>query len=311
MERMGSQTSKITYRRMGCDIWKKNNGRPVKYVPHEFVNALADLPLRSKMTIQSLSRLLGVSQGRSHHLIKLHCRQHSSVLKPVLTEENKVARVEHCLWHQDPERDNGVSREMHDVVHLDETCWYYLTRLVEHYYLTPHEADPERNTRHKSHIPKCMFLSAVGRPQYDYGRNQWFNGKLGLWPISHQVPAQQDSNNRPRGALEWKDLTRDKDCYTFYLIEQVIPRIMERWPRANRTIRLQQDNAKPHLSPEEFAEVYEENCEHLQRVFGGDLIWEILLFNQPANNPDLNLNDLAFFVSTKAQYWKDPALQVQ
>jgi hypothetical protein len=53
--------------------------------------------------------------------------------------------------------------------------------------------------------------------------------------------------------------------------------------------------------------VYEENCEHLQRVFGGDLTWEISLFNQPANSPDLNLNDLAFFVSTKAQYWKDPA----
>jgi hypothetical protein len=53
--------------------------------------------------------------------------------------------------------------------------------------------------------------------------------------------------------------------------------------------------------------VYEENCEHLQRVFGGDLIWKILLFNQPANSPDLNLNDLAFFVSSKAQYWKDPA----
>jgi hypothetical protein len=85
------------------------------------------------------------------------------VLKPVLTEENKVARVEHCLWHQDPERDNGVFREMHDVVHLDET-WYYLTRMVEHYYLAPHEKDPERNTRHKRHIPKCMFLSAVGRP---------------------------------------------------------------------------------------------------------------------------------------------------
>jgi hypothetical protein len=188
------------------------------------------------------------------------------VLKPTLTEENKVARVNHCLWYRDPERANGVFREMHDTVHLDET-WYYLTRIVKHYYSAPHEADPERNTRHKSHIPKCMFLSAVGRPRYNYGRNQWFNGRLGLWPIEHQVPAQRDSNNRPRGTLEWKYLTMDKERYTLFLIEQVIPRITERWPRANRTIRLQQDNAKPHLSPEEFGEVYEENCEHLQRVF--------------------------------------------
>jgi hypothetical protein len=55
------------------------------------------------------------------------------------------------------------------------------------------------------------------------------------------------------------------------------------------------------------ARSYEENREHLQRVFGGDLVWEIWLFNQPANSPDLNMNGLAFFVSTKAEYWKDPA----
>jgi hypothetical protein len=119
-------------------------------------------------------------------------------LKPTLTEENKVARVDHCLWHRYPERQYGVFKEMHDVVHLDET-WYYLTQIVEHYYLAPHEADPESNTRHNSHISKRMFLSAVGRLQFNYGRNQRFNGKLGLWPIAHQVPAQRDSNNRRRG----------------------------------------------------------------------------------------------------------------
>jgi hypothetical protein len=168
--------------------------------------------------------------------------------------------------------------------------------------LAPREPDPERNTWHKSHIPKCVFLSAVGRPQFGNGRNQWFNGKFGLWPIAHQVPAQRDLPNRPRRTLEWKDLTMDKAQYTLFLLEQVIPAIMEQWPQANRMIQLQQDNAKPHLSPDE-----EENRENLQRVFGGGLIWEISLFNQPANIPDLNLNDLAFFVSSKAQYWKDPA----
>jgi hypothetical protein len=37
------------------------------------------------------------------------------------------------------------------------------------------------------------------------------------------------------------------------------------------------------------------------------VVWEISLFNQPANSPDLDMNDLAFFVSSKAEYWKDPA----
>jgi hypothetical protein len=169
-----------------------------------------------------------------------------------------------------------VFKEMHNVVHLDEV-WYYLTQIVEHYYLAPHEPDPDRRTRHKSHIPKCMFLSAVARPQFDDGRNQWFNGKLGLWPIAHQVPAQRDSNNRRRGTLEWKDLTMDEARYILLLLAQVIPAIMEQGPRANGTIQLQQGNAKPHPSPKEFGEVYEENREHLQRVFEGDLVWEISL----------------------------------
>jgi hypothetical protein len=104
-----------------------------------------------------------------------------------------------------------------------------------------------------------MFLSAISRPRFDHGRNQWFNGKIGLWPIAHEVAAQRDSVNRPRGTMEWKDLTMDKELYTQYMLEQVIPGIMEQWPRANRTIRLQQDNATPHMTPEEFAELYEEN----------------------------------------------------
>jgi hypothetical protein len=112
-------------------------------------------------------------------------------------------------------------------------------------------------------------------------------GKLGLWPIAHQIPAQCDSPNRPIGTLEWKYLTMDKAQYTLFLLEQVIPAIMEQWPPANRMIQLQQDNAKPHLSPDEFAEVYEQNCEDLRRGFGGGLIWEISLFNQPANSPEL------------------------
>jgi hypothetical protein len=182
-------------------------------------------------------------------MIKKHCITHSIVLKPTLTEQNKMARVEYCLEHRDPEKDNDVFREMHDVVHLDET-WYYLTRVMQHYYLLPHEPDPGRNIGHKSHIPKCMFLSAIARPRFDVGRDQWFNGKIGLWRIAHEVPAQRASHNRPRGTLEWKDLTMDKPRYTQYLLENVIPAIMEQWPRANRTVRLQQDNATPHSKPE-------------------------------------------------------------
>ena len=54
----------------------------------------------------------------------------------------------------------------------------------------------------------------------------------------------------------------------------------------------------------------EEPRERLERVLGGDLVWEFILFNQPANSKDLNMNGLAFFVSAKSMCWKDPARTV-
>ena len=122
---------------------------------------------------------------------------------------------------------------------------YYLSPSgVEHYYLSTHEPDPDRNTRHKSHIPKCcMFSSAITRPWFDHHRNQWFNGKIGLWPIAHHVPAQKASANRPQDTLEWKNLIMDKGGCTQFLLEQVIPAIMEQWPQADWTVHLQQDDA--------------------------------------------------------------------
>jgi hypothetical protein len=81
---------------------------------------------------------------------------------------------------------------------------------------------------------------------------------------------------------------------------------MEQWMQTKRSIRLQQDNATLHLTPEEFEELHEENREHLQTVFAGGLVWGLVwgfvLCNQPANSPDLNMNDLEFFVSMKASH---------
>ena len=41
-------------------------------------------------------------------------------------------------------------------------------------------------------------------------------------------------------------------------------------------------------------------------MHGGGLDWDFYLYSQPANSPDTNLCDLAYFASAKAQYWKNP-----
>jgi hypothetical protein len=71
---------------------------------------------------------------------------------------------------------------MYDRAHVDEK-WFFLTRVTGRYYLAEDEAQPH------GHIPKCMHLAANARPQWDAQRNQWFDGKLGQWPIAEQVPA--------------------------------------------------------------------------------------------------------------------------
>jgi hypothetical protein len=68
--------------------------------------------------------------------------------------------------------------------------WFKLTRLAEHYFLAPGKPRPNRTTAHKSHtIPQVVFLSAIVRPHWDAGRNQWFNEKIGMYQIADHVPA--------------------------------------------------------------------------------------------------------------------------
>jgi hypothetical protein len=50
-----------------------------------------------------------------------------------------------------------------------------------------------------------MFLSAIARPRWGAGRNQWFDEKIGLYPIADHVPAARASRNRAAGTLEWKN----------------------------------------------------------------------------------------------------------
>jgi hypothetical protein len=60
----------------------------------------------------------------------------------------------------------------------------------------------KRTVVHKLYIPKVMFCAANARPRWDAGRNEMFDGKVGMWPIATQVPAARSSRNRSAGTLE-------------------------------------------------------------------------------------------------------------
>lgn len=51
-----------------------------------------------------------------------------------------------------------------------------------------------------------MCLAAVARPRYEFRRNRYFDGKIGIWSIVEQTLAQRSSVNRPAGTPIAKDI---------------------------------------------------------------------------------------------------------
>lgn len=257
---------------------------------------MLDIPLNKRGTIRSLANAINVPQTTIFRKVKAgEIRRVSSVVRPLLTEKNKLARLKYCLSKLTPD---GHFHDFLDAVHVDEK-WFYLQQTKRSYYLLPHEALPYRTCQSKRFIPKIMFMAAVARPRYDHHRKCWFNGKIGIWPFITRERAQRNSKNRMKGTIVTKaSQVFDRAACTNMLVEKVYPAIRAKFPRSaiNRPIRVQQDNAKPHASPEDAAIVA------AGRENNG---CRIELECQPANSPDFNVNDLAFFNSIQSLQQKE------
>ena len=84
-------------------IPRKNSGRPPIY-PKEFVQeGVKNVPLWKRHTQRKLAMLMAVSETTVHHwIVASTIHVHCNSLKPVLTEENKVARLLMALHFRDP-----------------------------------------------------------------------------------------------------------------------------------------------------------------------------------------------------------------
>lgn len=213
-------------------------------------------------------------------------------------------------------------RAMYDTVHIDEK-WFNMYTSATKYYLTADEQLPHRTCPNKRYIGKVMFLAAVARPRYDYTAKKLFDGKIGIWPIVEIQPAKRSSSNRPAGTPETKNVSMTRSVYVKMLKEMVFPAIRAKWPgefvnlqnyyifyiltifvsivpgTKYDTIRVQQDNAGPHV-PEDHAEVQEA---------GSEEGWRIEMMCQPPRSPDMNILDLGFFNAIQAQQYKSPTNQ--
>lgn len=115
-----------------------------------------------------------------------------------------------------------------------------------------------------------------------------FDGKIGLWPFVEEYVAKRNNKNRLKGTMLTVDMeVVNRDVYRQFLIDCVIPSIKMKWPAWDRhkTIYIQQDNAKPHVIPDDEAIV----------AAGQSYEWDIRLRCQPPNSPDCDALDLEYF----------------
>ena len=221
-------------------------GRKKKDYSLQLAN-LSTIPLQQR-TLRSTAEASGIPKTTLISRMKDgELRSHSNAIKPFLTTENTKSRVEFCHLHLNLNR--GYFNDTFDVVHIDEK-WFYITENATKFYLGKDEPDPLRTTKSKRFTKKVMFLAAVSRPRWDPHRKCYFDGKLRIWPFVTKEKAQHNSRNRPAGIMVTKVMTFvTKDNIHNSLIEKVLVAILEKFPRTSHrnTIKIQQDNARPHI----------------------------------------------------------------
>ena len=270
--------------------------------------------LKDRMNLQDLSGNIDVPKATLHRIFKEgNLKRHSSALKPKLTDRNKNWRYDFARskidWSSEYDLRSGVKLvDFMDEIHVDEK-WFYLLKEGQRYYLAPGEQLPHLTIQSKNYLPKVMFLSAVARPRYLPHEGKWFDGKIGMWPIGYYKPTARASKNRPAGTLEFVSEIVDPKKYRQLLITEVLPAILRKWPHniwEGKPIYIQQDGAQSHLAAERVNDYGPFNIvndkEWLEELEHLGLKDRIHLVTQPANSPDLNINDLGFFASIQSEY---------
>ena len=188
---------------------------------------------------------------------------------------------------------------------------------------------------HKSRMPKIMFLAVCARPGLEYN----FDGKIGLWSFTLERPAKRSdvrTGTVVRQTMILEDVSVTAPEYRMKIVGkdgvfdsmrrsmwwfhksaryevsggvrvpcgkhaqgkwQFSKRKGTRCPEAGQPLHYQHDGARPHT-----AQVN-------QRVFashGKMKDFNIQVVVQPAQSPDLNVDDLAFFHSLQSDVSLEP-----
>lgn len=271
------------------------------------------------MTVRKWCRELGMIRRRRY-------------IKPKLTLTHRVNRLQFVLDQIDKRTAKFTNLE--DTVHGDEK-WFLLMKDGQVCRVFPdkdgkYHVPAAPKIYHKSRTPKIMFLAVCAKPRSEYG----FDGRIGLWSFTLERPAKR-SNVRTGTVigetLMLEDVSVNATAYRQKIISKdgVFDSMRQRmwwfhekaryrtdqngvrvpcgqlvagkWkfsatsgtrcPEAGQELRYQHDGARPHT---------ERVNARLFRSHGAMKGFRIAVLVQPAQSPDLNVDDLAFFRSLQS-----------
>ncbi|KAF0687215.1 Aste57867_21011 [Aphanomyces stellatus] len=178
---------------------------------------------------QSLAGAMGIPKSTLHSYFKRGViTKYTSVMKPALTEANKLCRLNWAIQHVHDYDGAKFIDPMYDIVHIDEK-WLFMARIKKKVYGAPWENVKQRSNKSKRHLLKVMFLSAV-------------HGRVGTSPGKHGSMARSGRGTSRKSS--WPNAAADADMLEH---RHVIPAIRSKWPKEDtRKVKIQQDNARPH-----------------------------------------------------------------
>ncbi|ETP08553.1 hypothetical protein F441_15491 [Phytophthora nicotianae CJ01A1] len=129
----------------------------------ELVELIRAVPVEERQTETSLEAATGTSRRLLSSLKSNGVLQrHTSRIKPTLTPQNKMHRMQFALSRVND--DKMEFDPLMDVVHVDEK-WFNEDKDRRSYLLLDGETVPVRHRKSKRFIQKTMFLAAVARPR--------------------------------------------------------------------------------------------------------------------------------------------------
>lgn len=98
------------------------------------------IPLAERTDFRTLAERTGISKSTLVRSFKDKLfRRHTSVLRPLLTNNNRIERLKFASSFVD--ESTGLFSPFLNHVHVDEK-WFYMRRVKQKYYLSPREEDP-------------------------------------------------------------------------------------------------------------------------------------------------------------------------